>query len=82
MTDIAKKLNENGVITPGEYIDPKRFCNKKWNGETVSRILNNECYKGVAIFNKRNRDKVGSGSVVKLDKILWIVNKDYYQALI
>lgn len=53
--EIAVFLNENDIETPSEYKLNKEkskentICLKKWNAETVNRILRNETYTGVLI---------------------------------
>jgi site-specific DNA recombinase len=47
MMDLANKLNQRGVKSPGRY-------GNKWNHVTVSKILKNEAYMGKKVYNKVN----------------------------
>ena len=70
---IAKELNEEKVDTPAAYVqkrDGKQYVfrdqkeGSKWTGNTVGRILRNEVYVGIAVYNKAHSQEVGSHRTV------------------
>ncbi|MFI3175712.1 MAG: recombinase family protein [Bacillota bacterium] len=61
---IAEKLNEEGIVPPGEYFGTiypqyKNFANLKglsWKHPAIHKILNNEIYIGTMVCCKRGKD--------------------------
>lgn len=54
-TQIAKKLNEKGILTPSQYLNLK-ITGKYWTKSIVNRILNDPTYTGRLVLNKYEND--------------------------
>lgn len=77
MTDIARRLNEEGHETPGAYYrrnhpGTKKFANvsalKCWSIENVRAILKQEMYYGAVVGHRREALDVGGKHTVKVPK--------------
>jgi site-specific DNA recombinase len=64
VSEIARRLNKSGVLT-------KNMSRLGWTAQRISALVNSECYKGIAYYNKR----FGSTGKAK-DKKDWIQMHD------
>lgn len=86
--EIAAFLNENDIETPSEYKLNKEkskentICLKKWNAETVNRILRNETYTGVLIQNVKSKLNYRSNKLIDVKKDEWIRTENHHKAII
>ncbi len=90
-TDIARKFNTEGVLTP---LQRKRLqaVSRKWNcvdqnknywtSSMVRKILDDERYTGKAIYGKTTRKKVGSSRVKAVTENQWTVVDGAFPAII
>lgn len=88
---IAEHLNENRILTPMEY---KRFCGLNFNGgfqistdpvwhpNTVTRILKNEVYLGIAVQGKNRKINYKVKESKPIDAAKWIRVPDTHDAII
>ena len=89
---IAKGLNEEGIESPGVYIARRdkndkclnRYLSKKpvWNPLSVGRILGNEQYTGVVVYNKSKTENVGDKHAKALPSEEWKCVPDTHEAII
>ncbi len=92
ITDIARVLNDKGILTPMKYsIENKRSTKKAWGNKSdevywtynnVYRILKDEKYTGKLILNKKELLFVGSKYSRKRDKSEWLVVDDAIEQII
>lgn len=90
-TDIARKFNTEGVLTP---LQRKRLqeVSRKWNcidqnrnywtSSMVRKILDDERYTGKAIYGKTTRKKVGSSRVKAVTENQWTVVEGAFPSII
>lgn len=88
---IATRLNEEGVLSPAEYIrfqkhDPEKdgpFVRKKFWGQTYIRtILQNEMFIGSMVQGRQHTPSYRTKKRVKKEKEDWIVVPDMHEAII
>ena len=88
---IAKKLNQDGVLTPMRYkreaacsrtIWPCVDENNFWTDSAVIRILRDERYLGNNIYGKRVRDQVGHIHTVKVKRSDWIISEATHEGIL
>ncbi len=92
INDIARILNDRGILTPMQYNDKtqnitrSRWLNKNdtvfWTYNNVWRILKDEKYTGTLIHNKREQVNIGSKSRRLLDKPDWTVVYNVFEPII
>lgn len=85
VTQIAKKLNEEKVITPSVYLAPVRGKYKTrdfWTYESVRNILNNRIYTGDTVPFKSHVTRIGSKRVKAVPEEEQIVLPDTHDAII
>lgn len=90
MTEIAKRLNEKGCLTPSKYklskgIDDGRayLYNKTlWDSTNVRRILSNEVYVGDMVQGKIRKMNFKSKKLLSVPKEDQIVVKNTHEAII
>ncbi len=89
-TEIARRLNEEGILCP-MMIRKKRGenFNKKggskaciWTIGTISHMLADQRYTGDAIYGKSKPESVGSKSEIKVPKEQWIIAANAHEAII
>jgi DNA invertase Pin-like site-specific DNA recombinase len=89
LRQIAKRLNRDGVPTPGA--DRKRGRGLRWDHGRVAKILTNPAYVGDRIRDRATCGKYSTmraGAVVKSDgrhkrpRSEWVVEKDHHEAII
>lgn len=85
---IARKLNREGVVTPGEYC-VRRGTRKaggeggsSWSAGKVSAILDREAYVGTLVAGKRTRSKVGAQTKVECAPDDWVRVEDAWEPLV
>lgn len=70
-TKIARKLNEMGVLTPGEVLGRRKVRQVRiWQQTTVCKILRDETYAGT--WYGRRLQKVGKKRLVERPRSEWI----------
>ncbi len=84
-TEIARILNNEGIPSPGKY---KKIGNSSddcfWRRDSVHRIIKNEVYTGVTVYNKRKTVYIsGVGTkIVKNKKTERIIVQNTHDAII
>jgi DNA invertase Pin-like site-specific DNA recombinase len=69
---IAKKLNEEKIISPSAYKNNHNLViNTRWGDENVRKILINETYAGNLTYKKTDKPSFKSKKVVMLNRKLW-----------
>lgn len=90
-TEIAVRLNREGVLTPMQYKREKGCSCKRWRSihednfwtdRTVIKILQNECYTGKLVYGRYVRDRVGNGHFVRQSRDQWIVVDATHKAIV
>lgn len=85
ITQIAKRLNESGIITPSVYLAAVRGKYKTqpvWNFESVRNILANRIYTGDTVPFKSHVVRVGSDLVKQIPEELQQVIPDTHEGII
>jgi DNA invertase Pin-like site-specific DNA recombinase len=94
VTDIARKMNDEGVMTPLQYkksigsnydsckTNQESPDNLIWKRENVVRILKDIRYTGILVSNKRGTVKVGSNKMAYKDKEEWVTVENTHEAII
>lgn len=88
--NIAKNLNNAGILTPSKYKKEngsKFYCenmNKstKWNQYTISKILKNEVYIGNMVQGKKTYVSYKNHKAIATPKSKWIVVKNTHEPII
>ncbi len=87
--EVAKKLNQENIITPSEYKRRYIFKNNKatknnnvWTNIAVTRILKNEIYTGTFIAYKREYIGINSKLTVANKEEDWVKIKGNHIAII
>jgi DNA invertase Pin-like site-specific DNA recombinase len=77
---LAKTLNAEGVVTPGERQEQKgeknhwkRAQTTMWDSSRIGIILSDERYTGKLIFGKKKNPEVSKSKQVKVPESDWIV---------
>ncbi len=71
------------VLTPNEYSKSKKASIvKKWNEDTVSRILTNETYTGVLIQGKNKRINYKIKKQVQTEESEWFITKNHHDSIV
>lgn len=79
-SEIARKLDRNGVPCPSEYKRQQglRYYNglqhaetPRWHVQTVMRILRNEAYTGTLVQGKRRRPSWRTGTALPVEPERW-----------
>ncbi len=87
---IAKRLNEEGVITPAKYFAEKHpgtlqkysSLGQRWSYASVHCILKRYSYTGALVTNKKATLAVGSNKHRLQDESEWIVIKGRFEPII
>ncbi len=85
ITQIARRLNENGTVTPSVYLAPVRGKYKTrptWSFESVRNILANRIYTGDTVPFKSHVVRVGSDRVKMLPEELQQVIPNTHEGII
>lgn len=85
ITQIARRLNENGTVTPSVYLAPVRGKYKTrptWSYESVRNILTNRIYTGDTVPFKSHVVRVGSDRVKVLPEELQQVIPNTHEGII
>ncbi len=85
--EIAKRLNDEGIITPSDYYAEKiqgttqthSALGKRWSYDSVYVILKRFSYTGALVTNKKSAPSVGSHKFRLQDKSKWIVVNNQYE---
>ncbi len=87
---IAKQLNDDGIITPSKYrfkvnihLDEENYeTSDKWQTGTVSKLLRNEVYLGHTLQGKTHKPSFKSKHIENIPKDEWIRVENTHEALI
>lgn len=88
---IARKLNDQGILSPMEYKKSKGLsyktpfkttCKAAWTPVAVRRILTNPVYVGTLVQGVRSRPNYKIKSVVVTDEDKWIVCENAHERII
>ncbi len=85
---IAKLLNQEGIITPGIYMNMTGVVNNitnttnTWRHTTIKRILTNPIYIGTVVQNKRKKISYKSKKMISLPKNQHTVTENHHPAII
>lgn len=90
LTQICRKLNDEGIMTPLEYRDLRKKQNYKalqrqhkfWQAGTVRTILTNESYIGNMVYNKSEQTAVASGKTIIKPRSEWKIFENHHEAII
>lgn len=85
VTNIAKRLNEDGTTTPSEYLKDIRGKYKTrpfWSYESVRNILLNRIYTGDTVPFKSHVVRVGSNRVKYLPEDEQVILPDTHEAIV
>lgn len=90
LTQICKKLNDEGIITPLEFKNLRKKQNRKelqkerkfWQAGTVRAILTNESYIGNMVYNKTEQSAVGSGKKILKPKSEWKIFESHHEPIV
>ncbi|MDE5780231.1 MAG: recombinase family protein [Lachnospiraceae bacterium] len=90
LTQICRILNDEGILTPLEFINLRKKQNRKelkqqyklWQAGTVRSILTNETYIGHMVYGKTEQTAVGSGKKILKPKEEWKVFKNHHEAIV
>lgn len=89
VSEILRKLYENGVPTPGEYKAAKgqmfhdaSRTHGVWSRSTVLRILEDERYAGTYIMGKRKVTEVGGHCSRMKDRDKWFSIPDFHTPIV
>ena len=85
---IAKALNNDGVIGPKAYKHFKRTkelpkdYDPEWKGGTISRMLSNPYYAGDSLHNQHGRDGFAEKKQWKEPEENWIIVEDTHEPIV
>lgn len=90
LTQICRTLNDEGILTPLEFINLRKRQNRKelkqqhklWQAGTVRSILTNETYIGYMVYGKTEQSTVGSGKKLLKPRKEWSVFKNHHEAIV
>ena len=90
-TRIAKRLNENGVLCPTDYLNKNQpfFYSStyhngyhEWNMTSVRMILTNPVYKGMLVQNRRTSSTFKGHRQTKTPPDTWSIKEHTHRAII
>lgn len=87
-TEIARILNIEGILTPGDYKKSKKsgdnlfIRNKDWSAAAVTNILKNEAYIGTAVSGQHYRPEMGKRYVKRACREDCVIIKNAYPVII
>lgn len=87
---IADKLNEDGILTPIEFMSKRQKVNRKhlekgrlyWHSDTIRKIIDNEVYMGCMVYGKTKIIEAGSGKEINVPKEEWKIIEGHHPAII
>ena len=85
ITEIARKLNDLGIMTPSVYLAPVRGKYKTrafWTFESVRNILSNRIYTGDTVPFKSHVVRVGSDRVKQIPEEEQIIIPNTHEAIV
>ena len=91
VTQVAKRLNLDGVPTPYNYKKeagitlsiPKKLDGQDfWTKSTIYQIVRDERYIGKTIYGRHTCDKVGSKHKVKVNRSDWIIRENTHEGIV
>lgn len=89
-SQIAKSLNQRGVLPPAlyrcarrPYLNPDDYSRRKeWTSGTICKMLNNPVYLGHIVQGKTAKVSFKSGITLKKPREEWVVVKDKHEPVI
>ena len=86
LTQICKRLNDEGIMTPLEYKNLRKKQNRRelekptkfWQAGTVRSILTNENYIGNMVYNKTRQSAIGSGKQILKPRAEWKICENHH----
>lgn len=90
-TEIARRLNSEGILTPGAYFRMKNPGNNRfkkasekngWTAATVLNILHQYEYTGALVGRKRYKASLHEKRTVPQDRADWIIYEGAHDAII
>lgn len=85
-SEIATRLNEEGVPTPSAYkktaYSSRLIDSTKWNISTVRKILENRIYTGDMVQHTQTKVNYKSKKKILLDEKLWDIVENTHEALV
>ena len=87
-SEIARILNAEGVPTPGDYKQCKKYHRdppvkeRDWSNAAVSHILKNEAYIGTAVSGQHYRPEMGKRYVKAAPRQQWEIIENAHPAII
>ena len=85
-SEIATRLNEEGVPTPSAYkktnYSTRLIDRDHWNISTVRKILQNRVYTGDMIQHTQTKVSYKSKKKITLDESLWVIVEDTHEPLV
>lgn len=90
MYRIAKELNQEGISSPGKYIEERdggnysngRWADSGWGVLAISRILHNEVYLGTVVYNRNPDMEAQQRATVNKPKEEWSRHESCHEAII
>lgn len=90
LTQICRKLNDEGIMTPLEYKNLRKKQNRKelqrstkfWQAGTVRTILTNESYIGNMVYDKTEQTAVGSRKKIVKPKEEWKIFENHHEPIV
>lgn len=85
---IAKRLNDNGVITPSQYlykiglIKTERFNKGKWTTSVIRNILSNPVYLGHTVQGRKKSGLCQGQKQRRVQKSDWVIVENTHAPLI
>lgn len=87
---IADKLNEDGVLTPIEFMSKRQKVDRRhlekgrlyWHSDTIKKIIDNEVYMGCMVYGKTKIIEAGSGKEIKVPREDWKIIEGHHPAII
>ena len=89
--EIARILNGDKVLSPGEYYRSRhpgsncfrgRVRKTGWDSKSVRTVLSKLCYTGASVSGTREKLRPGSGQTVAVPKAKWIVVDGMHEAIV
>lgn len=86
LTQICKRLNDEGIMTPLEYKNLRKKQNRRelekptkfWQAGTVRSILTNESYIGNMVYNKTRQSAIGSRKKILNPRAEWKICENHH----
>lgn len=89
-SEIAERLNADGIPTPAQYrcqkhdgLDIRNYSKRQeWVASSISKITRNATYTGSIVHNRQRKVSYKSKSCKQNPKEVWIINENAHEAII